>query len=113
MMRRYRAPKALFVVRAADSAASVSAVRSHGFPFRVVPGRCFPALSLFPGHTPAQLARWPAVGKAVMSAPISAMITSAVRLFTPWIVSSRASSSANGPISSSIRVPIASIASSR
>ena len=41
------------------------------------------------------------------------MITSAVRLFTPWMVSSRASASAKGAIAVSIRVLTVSMASSR
>src|SRR4029453_4434724 len=41
---------------------------------------------LLPGQRPAQLARCPAVGNTVMSAPISAMMTSAARLPTPGMV---------------------------
>src|SRR2546427_4498558 len=48
-------------------------VRSQRLPFRILPDLCFPALSLFPGQRAAQLARWPALGNALMSTPISAM----------------------------------------
>src|SRR5438093_6588014 len=58
-------------------------VRSHLLPFRVFPLRRFPALSSLPGHMPAQLARWPAVGNTAMSVPISARMVSAVRRWTP------------------------------
>lgn len=47
-------------------------------PLRVLLGRCLPVLSLLPGHEPVQLARCPAVRKTLMSAPTSAMITSAL-----------------------------------
>ena len=55
-----------------------------------------PADSSLPGHVPAQEARWAAVGKRVMSAPISSTITSAVRRPTPGMVCSRRDWSANG-----------------
>jgi hypothetical protein len=48
-----------------------------------VAGFVFPADSCCPGHTPVQEARCPAVAKRVMSPPVSAMITSAVRWPTP------------------------------
>ncbi len=38
-------------------AASMRAVRNQGLPLRVFPECRLPALSLFPGHIPAQLAR--------------------------------------------------------
>lgn len=38
-----------------------------------------PADSWLPGQVPAQEAKWAAVGNTVMSAPVSATITSAVR----------------------------------
>ena len=59
----------------------------------------------------AQLARWAALGKALISTPTSAMITSAVRRLMPGILSSRVSWSAKGArrLSSSVlSVPIAS-----
>src|SRR5262245_61044805 len=46
----------------AAHAACVSTCRSHRLPLVVRPLRRLPALSLLPGHIPAQLARWPAVG---------------------------------------------------
>ena len=48
-----------------------------------------PADSLLPGQVPAQEARWPAVGNRLMSAPVSATITSAVRVSMPGIVQIR------------------------
>jgi hypothetical protein len=58
MTRRYRAANAPVVERVpAASAASIRALRSHRLPFRVLPERCLPALSLWPGQIPAQLAR--------------------------------------------------------
>jgi hypothetical protein len=50
---------------------------------------------------PAQEAKWAAAGKRVMSAPISAMITSAVRRPTPGMVCSRRDWSAKGVITRS------------
>src|SRR5439155_24631812 len=70
------------------------AMRSHLLPFRVLPVFRFPALSLFPGHMPAQLASWPAVGKRLMSRPISAASTSAVRRWTPGMVVRRSTAAA-------------------
>jgi hypothetical protein len=56
---------------------------SHFEPLRARPDRRLPADWSLPGHPPAQLARCPAVGKTVMSIPISATMTSAVRCATP------------------------------
>src|SRR6266849_1481115 len=91
----------------------MSAPRSHRLPLRVFPDLCFPALSLLPGHRPAQLARCAAVGNTPISTPISAMSTSAVRLFTPGIVSRRLTSSAKGAMTSAMCVLSVSITSSR
>ena len=54
-----------------------SAARSHLEPLRVLPERRLPADSSLPGHIAAHDARWRAVGNALMSPPVSAMITSA------------------------------------
>jgi hypothetical protein len=54
--RRYRAASALLELSVAASAASVSSARTQSLPFRVLPDRYFPALSLLPGHRPAELA---------------------------------------------------------
>ena len=59
---------------------------SHLLPLRVRPERRLPADWSLPGQRPAQDARCPAVGKTHMSVPISAIITSAVRVATPVIV---------------------------
>jgi hypothetical protein len=48
--------------------------------------RRLPADRSLPGQRPAQEARWPAVGKTLMSMPISAISTLAVRAATPVIV---------------------------
>jgi len=75
-------------VRIAAIAASSSAQSSHLDPLRVLPERRLPADWSLPGHRPAQEASCLAVGKIDMSTPISAMMTSAVRRCTPWIVHS-------------------------
>jgi hypothetical protein len=101
-------------VRLAARAASMSTVRKALFPARVRPLRRFPALSSRPGHTAAQLHKWPAVGKNVpTSGLISLRIASAVRRWTPGIVSSRASAGSKGAIRASISLVRAAIASSR
>jgi hypothetical protein len=61
--------------------------RKERFPFRVLPVRCFPALSSLPGTTPAHAARRGAVSNRDISIPISATITSAPRWSTPGMVS--------------------------
>src|SRR4029453_3214019 len=55
---------ALSFARLAPADASMSAVRNQWLPFRVLPDLCLPALSLFPGQSAAQLARWAAGGNA-------------------------------------------------
>lgn len=111
--RRSRAPKVQPLVRMAAPAASVRAIRSHLQPFRVAPRLRWPALALFPGHGPAQLAKCLAVGKRVMSTPISATRTSAVRCATSGIALSRATVPAQGARWTSISVPRVAMASSR
>src|SRR4030095_807200 len=71
------------------------------------------ALLVFPGHSAAQLGRGPAVGKALISTPTSAMRTSAVRRLMPGMLSSRWSWSEKGARRSSISVLSVPIASSR
>ena len=68
-----------------------------------------PADSFEPGHTPAQDARWPAVGNTLMSAPVSAMITSATRVETPGMVVSTSRVRRKGSIDASILAVKASI----
>jgi peptide/nickel transport system permease protein len=46
-------------------------VRSQRLPFRVLPLRRLPALSSWPGHSPAHEARWPGLGKRCWGARIS------------------------------------------
>jgi hypothetical protein len=76
-------------VRETVHADSHRAERSAASPLRAFPERRFPADSWLPGHMPAQDARCAAMGNRLMSTPISAMITSAVRLPTPGIVVNR------------------------
>jgi hypothetical protein len=47
-------------------------MRSHFDPLRVLPEKCLPADSLFPGQMPAHEASWRAEGKRSMLVPISA-----------------------------------------
>src|SRR5438128_11747166 len=71
----------------------------HAKPAVALPRRprlCLPALSLLPGHSPAQLARWCSLGNRLMSTPISAITTSAVRVLIPGIVSRCLRGSAKG-----------------
>ncbi len=81
--------------------ASIRVIRNHRLPFRVFPDVCLPALSLLPGQIPAQLARCRSLGKQLISTPSSAMITSAVRVLIPGIVSSCVSGAANGAFTNS------------
>ena len=59
--------------------------------------RAFAGAFMVAGATPAQEARWSALGKRVISVPISATIISAVRRATPGIVSSRLHRLFKGP----------------
>lgn len=77
-------------MRTAAQAAVTKVVLSQGAPWRTRVERRFPALSSLRGHSPAQETRWPALGKRVMSMPISATMTWATRLLTPGIVVRRA-----------------------
>jgi hypothetical protein len=49
------ADRNVFFVRAAAQAAWQAMRRNHGLPLRILLLNRWPALSLFPGHTPAQL----------------------------------------------------------
>jgi len=51
------ADRYVFLVRAAAQADWQAMRRNHGLPLRILLLIRLPALSLFPGHTPAQLAR--------------------------------------------------------
>src|SRR3954453_9471714 len=87
---------------------------SHLEPLRVRPERRLPADWSLPGQRPAQLARCPAVGNTLMSVPISATMTSAVRWATPVIVLASCTPPApGGPNWSSIASESRSICSSR
>jgi hypothetical protein len=88
--RRYRAPRYVVFECEAAHLAWTTACRCHRFPFVVRPVRRFPALSLFPGHMPAQLANCPAVGNGSTVGPTSASSTSAVCRLIPGMVVNRA-----------------------
>src|SRR5437868_5660564 len=100
---RYTAGKIVSLVRAAAHATWTSVDRSHWLPLVVLPLRRLPALWSLPGHIPAQLARWPALGNFDMSVPISATITSAARDPTPGTRRNRAAATAKGAATSAIR----------
>ena len=89
------------VVWRAAEAHSVRISPSHRLPLVVVPDRRLPPVMLLPGHIPAHDARCAAVGKRVMSTPISAMMHSAARLPTPVMVSSRSRAVTKGTITRS------------
>lgn len=64
---------------------TISVERSNEFPFLVFPDLRFFALSLLPGHNPAQDKICPSVGKRDMSVPITAMTVSSLVLPIPGI----------------------------
>src|SRR5262245_57827270 len=72
--------------RAADQAAWTSVVLSQGLLERMRVERRLPALSCRRGHSPAHDTRWAALGKRVMSKPISATITRATVSLTPGMM---------------------------
>src|SRR5262249_59001170 len=86
LRRKNCAGREEFLVRTAAQAAVTRVVLSHGAPGRTRVERRFPALSSWRGHSPAQETRWAAVGKRVMSMPISATRTWATVSLTPGIV---------------------------
>src|SRR3954468_22418068 len=74
-----------------------------GIAGRVLVDLIRPADSLLPGQVPAHDARCSAVGKRVMSAPVSAMITSATPMLIPGMVTSRSRTVRKGSSATSIR----------
>lgn len=74
-------------------AAAPSAHCRYGLPGRVRLDFTFPADSLFPSVVPAQDARCLTVGNRDMSAPVSAMIASAVASPIPGMVQIRSRNS--------------------
>jgi hypothetical protein len=88
------ADKYVFLVRAAAQADWHAMRRNQGLPLRVLLLRRLPALSLLPGQTPAQLARWAAVENWVTSIPISAIKLQAAIRSTPGIGVQRSNASA-------------------
>jgi hypothetical protein len=81
--------------------------------FAVRPLRRLPADLSLPGQPPAQLARCRAVGNTLMSIPISATMTSAVRRATPVRLLASSTPAAKGPSCSSIASESRPICSSR
>lgn len=72
----------------AAGAQVISVVRRNTLSFRILPDFCFLALSLSPGHNPAQEEMCLSVGKRSMSVAITEMIACALVLpmpVTPWI----------------------------
>src|SRR3954470_21541701 len=111
--RWYCAPRWVLRVRVAAQAASTSAVRSAASPLRARPERRLPADSWLPGHSPAQDARCAAVEKRLMSVPISATITHAVRRPIPGMLPSRSIAAEKGAASVSTWVSRPSMAAVR
>jgi transposase InsO family protein len=93
----YQAHSRIF--RVAAQAASSKARLRYGFPFCVLVLICRPALSLVPGHIPAQLAACPLVGNTPMSVPISAMTVHAINSSKPGTPSNNSINSRCGSIS--------------
>lgn len=62
-IRWYWAVRYVFLVLVAARSASTSAALSFWFPLRVAPDFRFPALSLFPGASPAHEHKWPTTHK--------------------------------------------------
>ena len=83
-----------------------------GAPLRRRVERRLPALSSLRGQRPAQEIRWPAVGKRLMSVPISETMTCAVRSLTPGMVRNRRTASRKGSRSRSTSASISAMAAS-
>src|SRR5687768_11933466 len=96
LMRLYFAPRYVVCDLAAAIAAVPRARFRYLFPGLVCVDLTRPADSLAPGAVPAHDARWPAVGKTDMSAPVSAMMTSAFRLLIPGTVASSSRAALKG-----------------
>jgi len=77
------------------------AARSQELPFRVFPDLCLPALSLLPGHRPAQLAQWAAWQDRHVRAKLSDEDFGGSSIH-PGIVSRRVSASSEGARTASI-----------
>src|SRR4051812_42613178 len=103
LIRWYLAQKEVLLDRAADIAETPSAPLRYGLPGRVLVDLIRPADSLQPGETPAQDARCPALGNTLMSAPVSAMNTSAVLVENPGMLINSSRAAREGAIVSSIR----------
>src|SRR4051812_39196647 len=82
-MRRYLAARYVPLLRTTAIAAMPGAPLRCLLPGRTLAGLTRPADSLEPGDSPAQEKSRPGVSNRVMSAPVSAMITSATRVETP------------------------------
>src|SRR6266568_4543669 len=87
VMRRNRAPKNVVLVdRAATNAATPTAALRCLLPGRILVDLIFPADSLAPGDRPAQETSSAAVGNMLISAPVSAMNTSATFVAQPGML---------------------------
>src|SRR5258707_12950218 len=87
--RRYCAEKYESFFRPAAWAASTRTRFKLLLPCRTRLVRRLAPLWLLPGHIPAHDTKWAASPKRLISAPVSATITSAIRRFTPEISSNR------------------------
>src|SRR5215831_4033711 len=96
LRRRNCARRYVSLVRAAAQAACTRVVFNQGLLGRVRVERRLPALSSRRGQRPAQETRWPAVGKRVISKPISETKTRATVSLTPGIVISRSRAARHG-----------------
>src|SRR5262245_36739300 len=97
LRRRNCARRYVSLVRAAAQAACTRVVFNQGLLGRVRVERRLPALSSRRGQRPAQETRWPAVGKRVISKPISATKTRATVSLTASIIINRSVVGGNGP----------------
>src|SRR5499427_7769386 len=113
VMRRNWARKYESRVRAADHAAWTRVVLSQGLLERVRVESRLPALSCKRGQRPAHETRWAAVGKRVMSKPISATITRATVSLTPGMVIRWSTAARKGARASPRRASTSRTAASR
>src|SRR4051794_9808121 len=102
-MRQYFAAKEVFLLRETDRAAMPRAPLRYLLPGRLCADLIRPADSLAPGQTPVREACRAGVSKRDMSAPVSAMITSATLRETPGMLARNSLAAPKGVIAASIR----------
>ena len=102
-IRRYLAARVGAVGCSHRHASVPCAAFRYGFPCRVLVDSTSPADSWLPGQVPAQNAEWAAVENTDMSAPVVAVITSAVRTPMLGMVPIGHRRRENGSITTSIR----------